>query len=122
MTPANGKGKEGEGEESKWARNEVRRRTAVYGGVFVLITAPAQLKATLTALEADLEDLEESVRWARRTFFLSFFLSFFVFCFLFCALMHGHALLLSALVRRHTPVRRICVYRIFSYQASIFWY
>lgn len=49
-------------EELTYARNEVRHfsiarpvsSTYVYG----------QLKATLTALEADLEDLEESVKYA----------------------------------------------------------
>lgn len=46
-------------EELVWARNEVCIYQAMYDMISHIIT---QLKATLAALEADLEDLEESVQ------------------------------------------------------------
>ena len=49
-------------EELVWARNEVRLRHLLPPRLHSEQRRTQQLKATLAALEADLEDLEESVK------------------------------------------------------------
>ena len=49
-------------EELIYARNEVRSLFVVYRTLMTEYLYYLQLKATLSALEADLDDLEESVR------------------------------------------------------------
>ena len=52
-----------ESEELDWARNEASLWICIVNDVCTCSPQPTpQLKATLAALEADLEDLEESVR------------------------------------------------------------
>lgn len=53
-------------EELVWARNEVRFQTFTCVILVLNIRYLPQLKATLAALDADLEDLEESVKYGPR--------------------------------------------------------
>lgn len=59
--------REPDSEELVWARNEVRVLfTDQCKGTKVFMSACIQLKATLAALGADLEDLEESVKYVQQ--------------------------------------------------------